>query len=109
MLLNSYFLAVNGYDNKYASNTSITLWGIKMKISKLTSKYQATIPKEIRESLKLNAGDSILFHIGPDGTITVRRAQPVDYAYLQGLDKTLSEWTSDEDDRAYEHIPSGNF
>ena len=75
-----------------------------MKISKITSKYQATIPKEIRESLKLNAGDSILFHVSSDGTVTVRRAQPVDYTYLQGLNNTLNEWDSEEDERAYEHL-----
>lgn len=32
-------------------------------ISKLTTKYQATVPAAVRKKLALNAGDSILFEL----------------------------------------------
>ena len=34
-----------------------------MKSSKITSKYQETIPKDVRKQLKLQAGDSITFEV----------------------------------------------
>ena len=68
--------------------------------SKLTQKYQTTIPKPIREILGLRQGDSVLFEV-TDGVVTLRRARPLDLRYLQALDSTLSEWLSDDDDEAY--------
>lgn len=38
----------------------------------LTSKGQTTIPKEIRDSLGMKAGDRITFTLMPDGTISMR-------------------------------------
>ena len=68
--------------------------------SKLTKKYQATVPAEVRQFLGLQAGDSIAFEID-EGVVTVRKAQPVDTDYLRGVEATLSEWASPEDEEAY--------
>ncbi len=38
----------------------------------LTSKGQTTIPKEIRDSLHLKAGDRITFTLMPDATVVMR-------------------------------------
>ena len=71
-----------------------------MRVSTLTSKYQATIPRAVREALTLGAGDRIEFIIEKDG-VRVRRAPPAD-AELQELEATLApEWDSDGDDAAY--------
>ena len=40
--------------------------------STLTSKGQTTVPKAIRESLRLKAGDRITFTLMPDGTVLMR-------------------------------------
>jgi antitoxin PrlF len=45
-----------------------------MPSSTLTSKGQTTIPKEVREHLKLQSGDQIDFVIRPDGTVNLRAA-----------------------------------
>ena len=45
-----------------------------MPSSTLTSKGQTTIPKEIREYLKLQSGDQIDFLIRKDGTVVLRPA-----------------------------------
>lgn len=45
--------------------------------SKLTKKYQATIPEPVRRKLQLQAGDVIAFVIEGDG-VMVRKARPVD-------------------------------
>ena len=70
--------------------------------SRLTSKYQATIPAEVRAALQLKAGDRVSFEIRDSGTVTLRRETPADHAYLSATSDTLaSEWLSDEDDDAY--------
>jgi antitoxin PrlF len=72
-------------------------------ISKVTSKYQATIPKEIREVLRLAKGDHVRFDVDGD-VVTLYRATPLDLAYLRGLEDTLSEWLSDADEEAYRDL-----
>ena len=38
----------------------------------LTSKGQTTIPKEIRDSLRMKAGDRMTFTLMPDSTVVMR-------------------------------------
>ncbi|MEP0201360.1 MAG: type II toxin-antitoxin system PrlF family antitoxin [Halioglobus sp.] len=72
-------------------------------ISKLTRKYQATIPAAVREALNLQAGDSVCFEI-TDGQVAVRKSQPADLDYLKGVEETLSEWASEADEQAYANL-----
>ena len=38
----------------------------------LTSKGQTTIPKDIRDGLRMKAGDNLTFTLLPDGTVIMR-------------------------------------
>ena len=69
-------------------------------ISRLTSKFQATVPSAIREKLDLKAGDTLSFHVKGEEVI-LRKVTPLDLAYLESLEITLSEWNSENDDDAY--------
>ena len=71
--------------------------------SKLTSKYQATIPKPVRKILDLKAGDAIAFDI-EDDHVLIRRAQPIDFAFAKSLEGTLSEWQSESDEEVYHDL-----
>jgi AbrB family looped-hinge helix DNA binding protein len=71
--------------------------------SRLTSKYQATIPGAVRKALDLHAGDTIRFEI-KDGEIRLRKARPLDLAYTHAIEGTLSEWESDTDEEAYREL-----
>jgi AbrB family looped-hinge helix DNA binding protein len=73
-------------------------------VSRLTSKYQATIPKEIREHLHIESGDQIIYELLPDLTVVIRRTYPIDLEYLDSLKGTLSEWESDSDEQAYKNL-----
>lgn len=73
-------------------------------IAKITSKGQTTIPQDIREALHVSPGDLISWELGPDGTATVRRIQPIDVEYLRALEGTLTEWASDADEDAYREL-----
>ena len=56
-----------------------------MQTVKLSSKYQIVIPKEIREALKLKAGQEIrLLNIG--GSVTLVPVRPIDdyFGMLKG-------------------------
>lgn len=73
------------------------------QFSKVTSKYQATIPLAVRRKLSLKPGDAVVFEIEND-TITVRRATVLDREYAKALEGTLTEWLSKEDDEAYHEL-----
>jgi AbrB family looped-hinge helix DNA binding protein len=70
-------------------------------VSKLTSKYQTTVPAAVREALSLEKGDTLAFEISDDGAVTVRKVVALDQAFADALESQLSEWASDEDDEAY--------
>ena len=69
--------------------------------SKLTTKSQATIPKEIRAVLGLIPGDSVVFEVGENNKVVIRRATLVDFEFAAALEGTLSEWLSKNDEEAY--------
>jgi antitoxin PrlF len=76
---------------------------MKMAISKLTKKYQATVPEPVRRKLNLNAGDVIAFEI-EDDTVKLRKARPIDIEFSNALIPTLSEWESQNDEEAYNDL-----
>jgi antitoxin PrlF len=74
-----------------------------LQTSKLTSKYQATVPTSVRKALQLKAGDMLGFEINGD-EVRLRRATPLDLTFTQALEGTLPEWASEEDDRAFQDL-----
>jgi len=72
-------------------------------ISRLTKKYQTTIPKSVRTALRLKAGDAIAFDIA-GGSIRLRKAREADLEWNRALEGTLSEWSGDSDERAYRDL-----
>ena len=71
--------------------------------SKLTTKFQTTIPTSVRKVLQLKACDMVGFEIDGD-EVKLRRATPLDLAFMQALEGTLSEWSSKADDRAFKDL-----
>ena len=71
--------------------------------SRLTSKYQATIPGAVRKALDLHAGDTICFDI-EDGEIRLRKPCPLDLAFTHAVEGTLTEWDSEADEEAYSEL-----
>jgi antitoxin PrlF len=70
--------------------------------SKLTAKAQTTVPRQVREHLGLEPGDSLAYELDAGGAVRLRKLPPVDVAYLRAVQATLSpEWDSPEDDAAY--------
>ncbi len=51
--------------------------------SAITSKGQATIPKAIRDHLRLKPGDRVKFFVHPDGTVVLLPKLPV--SSLRGI------------------------
>jgi antitoxin PrlF len=76
---------------------------MKTAISKLTKKYQATVPEPVRRKLNLKAGDVIAFEI-EDDTVKLRKARPIDIEFSNALIPTLSEWESQNDEEAYNDL-----
>lgn len=73
--------------------------------SKLTSKYQATIPGPVRKALGLKSGDAVVFEVREPGVATLRKQSPFDREYAKAVSGTLeSEWLSGEDEAAYRDL-----
>ena len=68
-----------------------------------TAKGQVTVPKAVRVALGLRQGDQLSWEL-EDGSVRVRAVAPLDVAYLQGLEGTLSEWSSPADDQAFAEL-----
>jgi bifunctional DNA-binding transcriptional regulator/antitoxin component of YhaV-PrlF toxin-antitoxin module len=69
-------------------------------VSRLTTKFQATIPLPVRTALGIGQGDAISFEID-NGVVRLVRATPRDIAFAHAVEGTLSEWNSAADDEAY--------
>jgi antitoxin PrlF len=55
-----------------------------MPTATITSKGQVTVPKKVREALKVGPGDQIDFVVQDDGQVSVRPVQ-IDVTELRGL------------------------
>ena len=76
---------------------------MRTAISKLTRKYQTTIPAPVRNVLRLEAGDSIAFEIEEE-QIRLRKARPIDLEFAGALEGSLNEWDRPEDEEAYRDL-----
>lgn len=74
-----------------------------LQTSRLTTKYQATVPTSVRKLLQLKAGDLVGFEI-EGNEVRLRRATPLDVAFTQALEGTLTEWSSEQDDQAFKDL-----
>ncbi len=59
-----------------------------MATGTLTSKGQTTIPREVRDFLKLRPGDKLEFKLNPDGKTVILTAANVHVSSLRGLLKS---------------------
>jgi antitoxin PrlF len=74
-----------------------------MQTSKLSSKSQVTLPREVREALGAKPGDTIVYEV--EGNIVrLKRLEPFDAAFHLALSSTLDEWASDEDSEAFDAL-----
>jgi len=71
--------------------------GRAMIHGRLTAKAQTTVPLAVRRALNLAPGDQIVWTVGPDGRVTVSRAE----APAEDPFAAFSEWAGEADARAY--------
>jgi antitoxin PrlF len=71
--------------------------------SKLTSKAQTTVPRQVRQALQLKPGDALVYEI--DGTrVSLGKLASADVAHLRALQASLSEWETPEDAGAFDDL-----
>lgn len=74
-----------------------------MRLSRLSTKGQVTIPKEIRKAIGAETGDTIAYEV-EKGVVTLKRVEPFDAAFHAALSNTLDEWTTPEDQEAFRDL-----
>lgn len=72
-----------------------------MASSKLTSKFQVTIPQNIASLLDLKSGDRIIFQVTNGGQVIIKKATTMDLIYQRSIESTLTEWNSQNDEQDY--------
>jgi len=72
-------------------------------VSKVTVKYQSTIPREVREFLGVRQGDAVEYRI-EQGEVKLKRVTTPDSEYLAAVEKTLTEWDNAADDDAFKDL-----
>jgi antitoxin PrlF len=72
--------------------------------ARLIAKGKMTLPLSIREKLNLRPGDTVVFEESRGGSVSLRKAEPSDVEFLSSLENTLSEWNSQNDERAYRDL-----
>jgi AbrB family looped-hinge helix DNA binding protein len=75
----------------------------KTPVSRVTKKYQATIPQAVREVLGISQGDCVAFEI-VQGQVVLKKVQFLDWDYLEAVAGTLNEWASEADESAYRDL-----
>ena len=70
-----------------------------MLASKVTAKFQTTIPADVRKRLGINQGDWVAFEFEGD-KVVLHRVQPLDVEHAKAPVGTLSEWNSAHDEEA---------
>jgi antitoxin PrlF len=71
--------------------------------SKLTRKFQTTIPRAVRAKLGLKGGDVVHFELRK-GEAVLRKETPLDVAFLRAVETQLDEWNSKADEEAYRDL-----
>jgi AbrB family looped-hinge helix DNA binding protein len=75
----------------------------KSLVSRVTKKYQATIPQDVRKVLAIQQGDCVAFEI-KSGQVLLKKAPSIDWHYLNAVAETLGEWASATDEEAYSNL-----
>ena len=70
---------------------------------KVTTKYQTSIPKEVREKLAIHAGDYVTFEV-KGNSVTLKKVDNIDKNFLKLAQKSMQEWNSKEDDKQFAHL-----
>ncbi|MBA3519335.1 MAG: AbrB/MazE/SpoVT family DNA-binding domain-containing protein [Rhizobiales bacterium] len=66
-------------------------------LSRVSSKFQTVIPKEVRQRLALRTGDVLRFRMTDEGAILLDKLSPI----ADDPFATFTEWASEEDERLY--------
>ncbi len=74
-----------------------------LTVSRISAKGQITLPKEIRQTMGLEAKDLVSYEVRSDG-ILLKRVDPFDESFHRALAATLDEWDSPEDEEAFRDL-----
>lgn len=75
-----------------------------MEMSRVTSKYQATVPADVRAALGVKAGDQLAWEVR-DGAAKVSKVEPLDRQWHDAVSATFAdEWLSEEDEELFRDL-----
>lgn len=72
--------------------------------SKISSKAQTVIPREVREKLGVKPGDTLRYRYTEAGVVIERKPENDDEAWPAFDPETFWEWGTAEDEEAFAHL-----
>ena len=72
-------------------------------VGKLSTKGQVTIPVNLRRAIGIEPGDMVAYELQGE-SIKLKRVEPFDAAYHVAVAETLGEWSSLEDEEAFNDL-----
>ena len=74
-----------------------------MIVSTLSNQGRVTIPKKVRDALRVKPGDTIAYEI-EGGLVWLRRVDSYEAGFHRALSGTLTEWESPADEKAFRNL-----
>jgi len=74
-----------------------------LRVSKLSTKGQVTIPADLRKAIGIEPGDIVAYEL-QGKSVKLKRVEPFDAAYHAAVAETLEEWNSPEDEEAFNDL-----
>ena len=71
-----------------------------MTLSKVTGKGQVTLPKVVRQKLRIEPGDTITYEFVGE-FVSIRKVEAFDLTWHKAIAGTMEEWNSPADDEAF--------
>ncbi|MEO7026170.1 MAG: AbrB/MazE/SpoVT family DNA-binding domain-containing protein [Caulobacteraceae bacterium] len=74
-----------------------------MELARIMAKGQMTIPKRVRQAAGIAEGDVVSVSVD-NAVVTLRKVPAARDSYLRGVEETLGEWNSAEDENAWRDL-----
>ncbi len=68
---------------------------MERKVTRIGNSLGLTLPQEVLKHANIKQGDEIKFHLEEDGTVIIKKHNPINVEVLEGIDQEFIEGLKD--------------